>query len=88
VTQQAKAIGLIDEVAAPDRVVDWAVDWCRKVTASPRLAVARTRSKARADLVDLVQRCRDRDAIDLAEAWFRPEVQGPLKQLVEKLTGG
>jgi enoyl-CoA hydratase/carnithine racemase len=86
--QQARAIGFVDQVVALDRVVETAVDWCRHVTAAPMLAIARTRRACRSDLVDLVERCREPDTAALADAWFRPEVQEPLQQLVRKLMGG
>ena len=44
-----------------------------------------TRATVRSDLVEIVERSRSENIEDLAESWFRPEVQGPLQALAEQL---
>jgi hypothetical protein len=42
----------------------------------------------RRDLVEEIERYREVDARRLTEAWFEPELQTALKQLVARLKGG
>jgi enoyl-CoA hydratase/carnithine racemase len=85
--EQALEIGLVDALAAPERVVDEALSWCGLVLESPAAALAATRSTVRRDLVELVQSRRQRDIELLAERWFEPEVQATLHAVVAKLKG-
>jgi len=82
---EALAVGLVDRVAAPDRVVPDAIDWCRALTELPAHAYAMTRRTVRRDLVEIVQRGRAGDVDTLVEEWFRPEVQTPLRALAAQL---
>lgn len=81
-------VGLVDEVADPDAVIERALAWCRRHLALPRHAMLATRELVRADL------CRqfdDPDALDIqgfVDGWFQPETQASLKQLVERLKKG
>jgi len=81
----AAALGLVDEVAPPDEVVDRAVAWCRDVVARPARAVTETRKTMRQDLVNLVNTHREDDVQYLLDEWFKPEMQKTLKQFVERL---
>jgi len=83
--QEAFEIGLVDRVVAGDRVVASAVEWCRPLTELPPHALRVTRRTVRRDLVEIVRRSRSGDIEEMAREWFRPEVQGPLKKLAEKL---
>jgi enoyl-CoA hydratase/carnithine racemase len=83
--QDALEVGLVDRVVAADQVVTSAVEWCRELTELPRHALRVTRQTVRRDLVEIVRRSRSGDIEDMAREWFRPEVQGPLKKLAEKL---
>ncbi len=84
---QALAIGLVDHVAAVERVVEEAVGWCRELAGLPRRAFALTRATVRRDLVEIVRQSRQGDLEMLIGEWFRPEVQAPLRALAEKLKG-
>ena len=82
---EALAIGLVDELAAADQVVEHALTWCQRHLAMPREALLATRHLCRADLVDLF---RDPDALDVdgfVEGWFSESTQRTLTQLVERL---
>jgi enoyl-CoA hydratase/carnithine racemase len=80
---EALAIGLVDEVA-PDPVAA-ARAWCGHILQAPAQALAETRRRLRRDLVDLVRGQRDHDVRSLAEAWFEPELQLSLRELVTRL---
>lgn len=83
--QQALAIGLVDKVAEPERVVEDALDWCRRHTALPELAMRQTRRIARTSLTALFD---DPDRLgldDFVEHWFHESTQSVLQQLVASL---
>jgi enoyl-CoA hydratase/carnithine racemase len=84
---EALALGLVDEVAPMEMVVERARLWCEKTLESPPHALAVTRSRMRRDLVELVQRYRSDDERSLAEEWFAPELQATLRKLVASLKG-
>lgn len=83
----AKEIGMVDELVAPEAVVDTAVAWCRKHLQLPAHAMSATRRLTRADLAGLFQ---DPDALDIdsfVEGWFAPETRATMQKLVERLKG-
>ncbi|HSL17988.1 MAG TPA: enoyl-CoA hydratase/isomerase family protein [Methylomirabilota bacterium] len=82
---EALETGLVDRVVPPAGVVEAALAWCRELAELPRHALGASRSTVRRDLVEIVASCRARDVEVLAEDWFRPEVQTPLRRLVEQL---
>lgn len=85
---EALHTGLVDDVVAPDEVVEAARGWCEKVVSVPSSALVETRSRMRRDLVEEIERYREVDARRLTKAWFEPELQTALKQLVARLKGG
>jgi len=85
---EALAMGLVDEVVAPAKVVEAAYAWCEGVISAPRRTLELSRAVARRDLVELVENNRVEDTRVLHEEWFRPEAQGPLRELIARLKGG
>lgn len=84
-TAEARRIGLVDESAPADQVVQRAVDWCRDLLKLPREAMQLTRDLARADLVDLFDRLDEGDYRQMNRAWFSDETQQTMRALVERL---
>jgi len=85
--KSALEAGFIDAVAPPGQVVETAVNWCGDVISVPASALAETRARMRSDLVEIIERHGKRDAQRLSEAWFEPELQSAMKQLVARLKG-
>jgi enoyl-CoA hydratase/carnithine racemase len=85
---EALRIGLIDEVAPPEQVVERAVEWGRAMAALPRTAMSLTREAARAGLVRLMDEGLAGELDQLVENWFHPEAQAALRGLVERLKKG
>ncbi len=83
--QEALEIGLVDRVVKGDQVVAAAVEWCRPLTELPPHALRITRQTVRRNLVEIVRKSKSGDIEEMAREWFRPEVQGPLHKLAEKL---
>lgn len=82
---EAHRVGLVDELAPADGVVERALAWCRHHLALPRHAMLETRKLARADLVT---RFDDPDALDIdgfVDFWFREDSQAALKAMVARL---
>jgi enoyl-CoA hydratase/carnithine racemase len=82
---EALAMGLIDEVAPPELVVESARSWCERALGSPPAALAETRTRLRRDLLEFMRRLRADDIRRLADSWFEPELQRALRDLVTRL---
>jgi Delta3-Delta2-enoyl-CoA isomerase len=81
---EARRIGLVDEIVAPEEVIARAVEWCNAVLALPPQALAETRRLARADLVALFAE-NEAELSNLVDQWFSSETQGAMRALVERL---
>jgi 3,2-trans-enoyl-CoA isomerase len=84
---EAARIGLVDELAAPERVVERAVEWCRSLLTLPPKAMAATRRLARADLAALFESEEKNEAeiLGVLDEWFSEETQRVMRELVERL---
>jgi enoyl-CoA hydratase/carnithine racemase len=77
--------GLVDELAAPDQVVERALGWCRDLLAVPPQAMLETRHRARADLVALFDHPEE-EMRNAVEGWWSEETQETLRVVVERLS--
>jgi enoyl-CoA hydratase/carnithine racemase len=82
---EAFRIGLVDELAPPERVVARAVEWCRSLLALPPEAMGATRRLARAALASHFAEGNEEELAGLVDQWFSDETQGALRALVERL---
>jgi 3,2-trans-enoyl-CoA isomerase len=82
---EALRVGLVDELAAPGRVVERAVEWCQSLLALPPRAMAVTRGLARAGLAALFAEETGAEVEGVLEDWFSEETQRTLRDLLEKL---
>lgn len=84
--EQALEIGLIDELTKdPEDTVRHAIDWCEKMLTLPRLAMLKTRSLARSDLLGLFDAIADDDIEKFVDIWFSDSTQAALRNLVARL---
>jgi enoyl-CoA hydratase/carnithine racemase len=83
---EALRIGLVDELAPPEQVVERAVAWCQALLALPPRAMAVTRARARADLTALFEEETQVEIDGVLDDWFSEETQRVLGEVVEKLT--
>jgi 3,2-trans-enoyl-CoA isomerase len=83
--EEALAFGFVDALAPETEVVERAVAWAQQTARLPPVALATTRTMARADLVDLVRDAGHDEHDTPGEHWFHPETQATLKALVERL---
>jgi enoyl-CoA hydratase/carnithine racemase len=83
---EALRLGLVDELADLDSVVDRAQAWCQGVLSLPPRAMSETRRLARRDLRALFHGI-DEAAVDrmLEHCWYHPEAQATLSELVRRL---
>ncbi|MGA7296409.1 MAG: enoyl-CoA hydratase/isomerase family protein [Rhodanobacteraceae bacterium] len=84
-SEQARKIGLVDELASVEQVRQRAMLWMRELLKLPRRAMLETRAMARADLTGAFA---DLDALpvnDFLNGWFHPETQAVLQQVVAQL---
>jgi enoyl-CoA hydratase/carnithine racemase len=82
--QDALQAGLVDELTAPDQVVERALSWCRNLVALPSQAMLDTRRRARADLVALFDHPEE-EMCNAMESWWSEETQRTLKVVVNRL---
>ncbi|MEP6484885.1 MAG: enoyl-CoA hydratase/isomerase family protein [Rudaea sp.] len=84
-SEQAMAMGLVDELADVDQVVPRSIEWLRELMKLPPLAMLGTRQIARRDLAKLFESSDAFELDEFAESWFGSETQAALKALVAKL---
>ena len=83
---EALRIGLVDELAPPDQVIDKALEWANWLISLPPVALSRTRSLARADLIRIVEAHMQGETAMLVEDWFSDETQASMSAVAERLT--
>ena len=84
-SREALAVGLVDEVVAPDDVVGRAVSWCESLLALPPEAMAGTRRLSRADLVAVFEADLESELASVVAAWWSSETQATLRTLAQRL---
>lgn len=84
-SEQAHAIGMVDELADVDHVVVRAQAWLNEILALPPVAMGRTRALARADLTGLFADADKLGVDEFVDGWFGEESQRVLQALVAKL---
>ena len=82
--QEALRVGLVDEIVPVDEVIQAALHWCRTMLELPPHAMAATRARARAPLVELFARPQG-EIDEVVDAWYSPETQAALAALIERL---
>jgi enoyl-CoA hydratase/carnithine racemase len=83
--EQSLSAGLVDELVAPDAVVDRSVACCQSLLALPSEAMLSTRLRARADLVALFEKASDEELQGVLDSWFSAGTQGVLQSIVARL---
>jgi 2-(1,2-epoxy-1,2-dihydrophenyl)acetyl-CoA isomerase len=80
---EAPALGLVDELAAPEELLARAQALAVRLAQLPPLALNRTRRVARAGLVAALD--PESDARLATELWFGAETQAGMRALVQRL---
>jgi len=84
-SQDALRVGLVDELAPAEQVVERAMAWCKRLLDVPAEAFVLTRRDARADLAAMFDRDLEKEAAYVTSNWWSEETQRTLKALVERL---
>ena len=82
---EATRIGLIDELAPLEHVVERAVEWCQGLLRLPQQAMTITRRRARADLASYFDQNLEQELDDVIARWWGDEGQTILKALAARL---
>ncbi len=82
---EAHRIGLVDELAPPESVVETALERARDFLAIPAGAMARTRELARQDLAASFAEEERSTWESFVVDWYSAETQGALRALVDRL---
>ncbi len=83
--EKAQAIGLVDEVVAPDQVIPRAMEWLKTHLQMPRRALLTTRAICRAELAQGFEAPGAMDLDRFVEGWFSEETQQTMQALVARL---
>jgi Delta3-Delta2-enoyl-CoA isomerase len=83
--QEAVRLGLVDELAPAEQVVDRALEWCQRLVGLPAEAMSSTRREARADLVAIFEADLEPELQRAMASWWSPSTQGTLRALAERL---
>jgi enoyl-CoA hydratase/carnithine racemase len=81
----ALALGLIDEVVAPERLLETACEQARELGRPPLAAFGQIKLGWRRPIVDAVARSSDAQAEQWLDTWYSPEAQTRLRAVVERL---
>lgn len=81
--EEACAVGLVDELAAPEQVLGKAREWATRLAALPPIAMNRTRRLARAGWAEAIDPAAE--AGIATDYWFSTETQAGMRALVERL---
>ena len=82
---EALAFGFVDELTGVDQVSTRALHWLGELLALPSHAMLATRKLARADLTAAYANTEALPLEDFVDAFFHPQTQAVLQQLVAKL---
>lgn len=83
-SSEAHAIGLVDELAPQDEVIERALDWCRGVVALPPVAMQRERAHFRAAVIQASEN-PEAVAAEYTELWESEETQAAIARLMARL---
>lgn len=83
--QQAEALGLVDAVAAPERVVAEALAWCERLLGLPPAAMLRTLEVGRAGLRAALAEHGTAATAEFEGCWRSAETRAAMRALVERL---
>jgi enoyl-CoA hydratase/carnithine racemase len=81
--EQAREIGLVDELAEPEAVVQQALMWAQQTISLPLIAMNRTRLLAKNRFIQELQAADDANVA--TDYWFSEETQAGMQRLVENL---
>jgi Delta3-Delta2-enoyl-CoA isomerase len=73
--EQSLSVGLVDELAPADEILERALAWCRNLLALPPEAMLATRRRARADLVTLFDQGSEEELRTVLDSWWSEETQ-------------
>ena len=82
---EALRLGMIDELAAPEKVVDRSLEVCQRMLALPAEAMTSTRRLARADLAAIFESGLEPELQRVSEGWWSPSTQSTLRALAARL---
>jgi enoyl-CoA hydratase/carnithine racemase len=84
-SEQAAAIGLVDELTDAEHVGVRALNWLEELLKLPPAAMQETRRIARADAVQALAGFGDAELGGFVDAWYQPQTQAALQALVARL---
>jgi Delta3-Delta2-enoyl-CoA isomerase len=84
--EQARALGLVDEVVEADALIDRAMEHARLLGQKPVAGYRRLKRYSRQTIVEKMQALDEAYLDDLVEQWFAPETQELVTAAVRRMT--
>jgi Delta3-Delta2-enoyl-CoA isomerase len=83
--REALEVGLVDELAPTEQVIERGIAWCKAMLALPPNAMTTTRQEARKDLSALFASNLDPELEKVLTGWWHPETQSTLRAIAAQL---
>jgi len=83
--EEACQAGLVDELCAPQALLERALEWCGALLELPPVAMNRTRLLSKARLLEIMDAADDVEVV--TGYWFSPETQAAMRRLIDQLGG-
>ena len=83
--REALRVGLVDEIVAPDEVIETSIAWCRRLLDLPPRAMRMTRAAARREIGRIFAAFGWEELGELAAGWSGAETQNAIRALVGKI---
>jgi enoyl-CoA hydratase/carnithine racemase len=83
--REALAVGLIDEVVAPEQLLARACERARELGSAPRAAFGQLKLAWRRPITEAIARTRDTVAEQWLDTWYSDDAQRLLRAVVERL---
>ena len=84
-SDQAHALGIVDDLAEPGEVTTRAIAWLQSLLALPSAPMLATRAIARADIVAALAAFGDRELDSFLDQWDSPDTQAALQAVMARL---
>jgi 3,2-trans-enoyl-CoA isomerase len=81
--EQARSIGLVDELVPADQLIGRALEWLRSLLALPPVAMNRTRLACKSGFLAALETADDVEQV--TADWFSDETQAAMQRLVDSL---
>ncbi|HEY4000389.1 MAG TPA: enoyl-CoA hydratase/isomerase family protein [Candidatus Xenobia bacterium] len=81
----AQAVGLVDALAPPERLIPQALALAQKLADIPSLAYQQVKQSLRRPVVDQIERFQEDDLYTWLDTWFSPDARTRIEKVLQRL---